>query len=62
MIGIKDMDMPNSCDMCDFYEDILCCDGEHSYCGFPRMGEVVEDYIASRHPDCPLAELENKEK
>ena len=58
MIGIKDMDMPNSCDVCVFYYK-----GEygHNYCDFPMMGEVVDDYIASRHPNCPLVELENKE-
>ena len=49
-----DIDMPTSCDVCDFYYK-----GEygHDYCDFPMMGEIVDDYIASRHPLCPLIEV-----
>ena len=60
MIGIKDMKMPKSCDVCDFYYK-----GEygHNYCDFPMMCEIVEvdDYIASRHLNCPLVEIDEKE-
>ena len=59
-----DMEMPKSCDMCDFFEDKDCAGDYriHSYCGFPRCGEIVDDYIATRHPNCPLIECEREEK
>lgn len=62
MIGIKDMKMPKSCDVCDFgiWQENWCTDG-HNYCEFPRMGEIVDDYIACRHPNCPLIEINEKE-
>ena len=62
MIGIN-MKMPKSCDVCDFCDEIEWgnCETEN-YCSFPRMGEIVDDYIVSRHPNCPLIEIEDKEK
>lgn len=59
-----DMEIPKNCDVCDFYEDTTCTDyyTVHNYCGFPRCGEIVEDYITSRHPNCPLIECETEEK
>ena len=56
---IKNMDLPKSCDVCDFVctNDSLPTDHpHHSYCGFPGIGEYVTDYIGCRHPDCPLSE------
>lgn len=55
MIGIKDMEMPKSCDICDF-------NTFGQYCDFPRYGMDVNEYIESRHKDCPLIEIEDKEK
>ena len=47
------MDMPNSCDECDF------CHG--LYCEIPWFGKTVVDYIACRHPECPLKPLPKKQ-
>ena len=58
MIGIKDMEMPKSCDMCDFNS----CGYPRQYCEFPGCGWEVTDYIASKDIDCPLFEIEDKEK
>lgn len=57
MAVIIDIDMPKSCDVCPYHkvnEDIASDDPRHSYCGQPYMGEYVTDYIASRHPECPM--------
>ena len=56
-ILIKGMDMPKSCDVCLFVcenDNVAVDDYRHLHCGFPQMGEFVTDYIATRHPDCPL--------
>lgn len=57
------MDMPESCDMCDFVDDEQPPRyGEKTlYCGIPGMGEDVTDYIACRPEFCPLRELPEKE-
>lgn len=57
------MDMPESCDMCDFVDDMQPPRyGEKTlYCGIPGMGEDVTDYIACRPEFCPLRELPEKE-
>ena len=50
-------DMPNSCDVCPFVhenDDLFSEDYRYLECGFPNMGMFVTDYIASRHPDCPI--------
>lgn len=47
------MDMPESCDMCDFTDMV---NGE-MYCGVPGCGELAEDYICSRPDWGPLREL-----
>ena len=52
-----DMEMPTSCDVCVFMktnDDLMSDDYRYMYCGFPHMGEFVSDYIACRHPECPL--------
>lgn len=56
------MDMPESCDMCDFVDDEQPPRyGEKTlYCGIPGMGEDVTDYIACRPEFCPLRELPEK--
>ena len=49
-----------SCDVCPFCktnDDLDSEDYRHMYCGYPQMGEFVTDYIACRHPDCPLKEV-----
>lgn len=49
-----------SCDGCPFCktnDDLDAEDYRYMYCGYPQMGEFVGDYIACRHPDCPLVEL-----
>lgn len=54
------MDMPESCDMCDFVDDEQPPRyGEKTlYCGIPGMGEDVTDYIACRPEFCPLRRWE----
>lgn len=56
------MDMPESCDMCDFVDDEQPPRyGEKTlYCGIPGMGEDVTDYLACRPEFCPLRELPEK--
>ena len=54
---VIDMDMPESCDVCDFVktqDDLPSDDYRFMICNFPHMGEYVSDYIATRHPDCPI--------
>lgn len=53
------MDMPESCDMCDFVDDEQPPRyGEKTlYCGVPGIGEDVTDYIACRPDWCSLREL-----
>ena len=39
-VYIKDMEMPESCDVCDFVYDLNEGDlGIHNYCGFPGIGK-----------------------
>ena len=57
MIIIDIDNVPKSCDVCPFMltnDDLMSDDYRYRYCGFPYMGEYVSDYIASRHPNCPL--------
>lgn len=56
------MDMPESCDMCDFVDDEQPPRyGEKTlYCGVPGIGEDVTDYIGCRPDSCPLRELPEK--
>ena len=59
------MDMPESCDMCDFADDTQPPrHGERTlYCNAPGIGDDVTDYIACRPDWCPLRELpERKER
>lgn len=58
------MDMPESCDMCDFVDDEQPTGyGEKTlYCGIPGMGEDVTDYITCRPEFCPLRELPEKKE
>ena len=58
------MDMPESCDMCDFVDDEQPPRyGEKTlYCGVPGNGEDVTDYIACRPEFCPLRELPEKKE
>ena len=52
--GIIVLDIPKSCDLCDFYDD--------DYCGYPRIGEDISDYIASRPEWCPIGPLPERKK
>lgn len=56
------MDMPESCDMCDFADDTQPPRyGERTlYCNAPGIGDDVTDYIACRPDWCPLRELQEK--
>jgi hypothetical protein len=56
------MDMPESCDMCDFADDTQPPRyGEQTlYCIAPGIGDDVTDYIACRPDWCPLRELPEK--
>lgn len=58
------MDMPESCDMCDFVDDEQPPRyGEKTlYCGVQGIGEDVTDYIACRPEFCPLRKLPEKMK
>lgn len=51
------IDMPGSCDMCDFV------DGEKTlYCGVSGVGEEVTDYISCRPDWCPLQKLPDRKE
>ncbi len=58
------MDMPESCDMCDFVDDMQPPRyGERTlYCSAPGIGEDVTDYVACRPDWCPLRELPERKK
>ena len=53
------MDMPESCDMCDFADDTQPPRyGERTlYCNAPGIGDDVTDYVTCRPDFCPLREL-----
>ena len=53
------MDMPESCDMCDFADDTQPPRyGERTlYCNAPGIGYDVTDYIECRPDWCPLIPL-----
>lgn len=57
------MDMPDSCDVCDYVDDTQPPRyGERTlYCTAPGIGEDVTDYVACRPDFCPLRELPEKE-
>lgn len=56
------MDMPDSCDVCDYVDDTQPPRyGERTlYCMAPGIGEDVTDYVACRPDFCPLRELPEK--
>lgn len=53
------VNMPESCDMCDFVDNTQPPrHGERTlYCTIPGCGEDVTDYIKCRPECCPLQEL-----
>lgn len=54
------MDMPKSCDVCDFMrinDDLMSTDYRFMFCGFPGMGKFVTYYTDCRPSDCPLSEV-----
>lgn len=60
-ILIKCMEMPRSCDGCDFAVELNERElGTHLYCGFPGIGVYVDDCVFSVHKDCPLIEIPDK--
>lgn len=57
------MDMPRSCDVCEFVKESRC-DGD-LYCNNPlsqKYGQCVSDYILCRADGCPLRELPQKKE
>lgn len=58
------IDMPESCDMCDFADDTQPPRyGERTlYCNAPGIGDDVTDYIACRPDWCPLRELPERKE
>lgn len=61
MIGVKDMEMPNSCMYCRFeqiaYDSDLYEDGD-IYCSCGQF-QINDENI--RHPNCPLVEIKEGE-
>ena len=49
------IDMPKSCDECDFIDE------RYHYCNVPWFGKDVSDYVACRHEDCPLKAMPQKQ-
>lgn len=47
------IDMPKSCDECDFI------DSQYHYCNIPWFGKDVSNYVACRHEKCPLKPMPN---
>ena len=45
------LDMPKSCDECDFIDSQL------HYCNIPWFGKDVSNYVSCRHEECPLKAL-----
>lgn len=59
------MDMPKSCDVCDFMrtnDDLMSTDYRYMYCGFPGMGNYVTYYTQCRLEKCPLLEVPAHER
>ena len=52
------IDMPQSCDVCDFVDD---SEAGKMWCGLPTFGYEVTDCIACRPEDCPLKDLPQKQ-
>lgn len=58
------IDMPDSCDVCEFVKESRACDGD-LFCNNPlsqQYGNNVTDYILCRADGCPLRELPQKKK
>lgn len=55
--GILVVDIPESCDMCDFTEMV----NGKLYCCVPGCGELAEDYINCRPDWCPLHPMPEKQ-
>ena len=56
------MDMPSSCDVCEFVRESRACNGD-LYCNNPlsqQYGRDVTDYILCRADGCPLREAPQK--
>lgn len=56
------MDMPESCDMCDFVDNTQppIYGKQRFYCNAPDIGDDVTDCITRRPDWCPLRELPEK--
>ena len=50
------VDMPKSCDECQMIDE------QYHFCAVPWFGEDVTDYVACRHPECPLIAFPEKQK
>lgn len=54
MKAILVIEMPKSCNECDFIDE------EYHFCNVVWFGKDVRDYVACRHENCPLRELPEK--
>ena len=58
------MDMPSSCDVCEFVRESRACDGD-LYCNNPlsqQYGCNVTDYVLCRADGCPLRDIPQKKE
>lgn len=63
MVAIKDMEMPKSCWECDFRHNERTNDyGSFCECGILQDYETINLLEHSKHPDCPLIEIEQCER
>ena len=61
MIAIKDMEMPSDCYDCPFAKNKRTNDyGSFCECGILEDYETTNLYEHSKHPNCPLVEIEER--
>ena len=61
MIAIKDMEMPSDCYDCPFAKNKRTNDyGSFCECGILEDYETINLYEHSKHPNCPLVEIEER--
>ena len=59
MIGIKNVEMPDSCEECFGFVDCYHCEGYNNQCviGDFSLGEPDHMRLYKKHPNCPLVEI-----
>lgn len=61
MVAIKDMVMPSSCYDCSFAKNNKTNDyGSFCECGILEDYETINLLMHSKHPNCPLIEIEER--